>query len=33
MTKILFVCHGTTLISCDLLRETTINLVLHPKYY
>ena len=25
MTKILFVCHGTTLIDWDLPRETTIN--------
>ena len=25
MIKILFVCHGTTLINWDLPRETTIN--------
>ena len=25
MVKILFLCHGTTLIDWDLPRETTIN--------
>ena len=33
MKKILFVCHGTTLIGWDLPRETTINRVLHKIYY
>ena len=33
MIKILFVCHGTTLINRDLLRETTINCLLPSNYY
>ena len=33
MIKILFVCHGTTLIGWDLPRETTINHDLYWNYY
>ena len=33
MVKILFLCHGTTLIDWDLPRETTTNRVLHKSYY
>ena len=33
MVKVLFVCHGTTLIGWDLPRETTINHDLYWNYY